>query len=66
MVKVLEYILILTLLEQFDIKINRVKQKKFWSMERRKSKSFSFMGQILVFANNWRIRFSDSLKKKEK
>ena len=55
MVKVLEYILILTLLEQFDIKIDRVKQKKFWSMERRKSKSFSFMGQIIVFADNWRI-----------
>ena len=60
MVKVLENILILTLLEQFDIKIDRVKQKKFWFMERRKSKSFSFMGQIIVFANNWRIRFLDS------
>ena len=56
MVKVLEYILILTLLKQFDIKIDRVKQKKFWSMERQKSKSFSFMGQIIVFANNWRIK----------
>ena len=43
MVKVLEYILILTLLEQFDIKIDRVKQKKFWSMERRKSKSLNLL-----------------------
>ena len=34
MIKVLEYILMLTLLEQFDIKIDRVKLKKFWSMER--------------------------------
>ena len=55
MVKVLEYILILTLLEQFDIKLDEVKLKKFWSMERRKSESFSFMGQIIAFANNWRI-----------
>ena len=55
MVKVLEYIVILTLLEQFDIKIDGVYLKKFWSMEIRKSKSFSFMGQIIVFADNWRI-----------
>ena len=55
MVNVLEYILKLTLLEQFDIKIDGVKLKKFSSMEIRKSKSFSFMGQIIVFADNWRI-----------
>ena len=52
---VLEYILILTLLEQFDIKIDEVKLKKLSSMEIRKSKSFSFMGQIIVFADNRRI-----------
>ena len=51
---VLEYILILTLLEQFDIKIDGVNLKKFSSMDKRKSKSVSFMGQIIVFADNWR------------
>ena len=34
MVKVLEYILILTLLKQFDIKIDGVKLQKFWTLER--------------------------------